>query len=58
MQKNKIGLKIKNIKKIQEKNGRRKKKGEKRNTPQNCKSPEWYLTIENVTEYAHIHIHP
>ena len=32
MQKNKIGLKIKNIKKRQEKNGRRKKKKEKENS--------------------------
>ena len=32
MQKNKIGLKIKNIKKRPEKNGRRKKKKEKENS--------------------------
>ena len=33
-----------------------------RKTPQNCKSPTqrqmFITTIESVTEYTHIHIHP
>ena len=39
-----------------------RKKGKKRTTPQNCKSTmqrqRFMTTIENVTEYTHIHIHP
>ena len=54
--------KIKIIKKGKEKNERRKKKQGKGKTPQNCKSPmqrpRFITTIESVTEYTHIHIHP
>ena len=53
-------LKIKIIKR--KKREEERKKGKKRKTPQNCKSPMqrqgFITTIENVTEYTHIHIHP
>ena len=39
-----------------------RKKGKKRKTPQNYKSPmsrqRFITTIESVTEYTHIHIPP
>ena len=66
MQKNIIGLKklkIKIIKKEKrEKMEEETKKGNKRKTPQNHKTPiqrqKFTTTIESVTEYTHIHIHP
>ena len=53
-------LKIKIIKKRKEKKMKEeRKKGGKRKTPQNCKSPmqmqRFITTIENMTEYIHIH---
>ena len=61
MQKNKTGLKVKNMKKSRVKNGR-KNKEKKRKAPQNFKSPtqrqSFITTIKSMTEYTHIHIHP
>ena len=41
------------------KNMEKKKKGKKRKTPQNCKSPtqrqRFITTIKSMTEYIHIH---
>ena len=52
---------FKNIKKRKEKQWKKKEKI-KRKTPQNCKSPtqsqRFITTIESVTEYTRIHIHP
>ena len=56
------------MKKRKEKKKKKKKKKKKekwwgkRKTPQNCKSPiqrwRFITTIESVTEYTPIHIHP
>ena len=54
--------KAKIIKKREKKGRIKKKRGKKGKTPQNCKSPMqrqgFITTVENVTEYTHIHIHP
>ena len=55
-------LKNKIIRREKEKNGRREKKGKKKENSTNCKSPtkrqRCIATVKSVTEYTHIHIHP
>ena len=55
--------KIKIIKKRKEKKMEEdRQKGKKRKAPQNCKSPmqrkRFITTVETMTEYTHMHIHP
>ena len=62
VEKNIIGLNKLKVKIIKRGKKNKWKKKDKRKTPQNYKSPmsrqRFITTIESVTEYTHIYIHP